>query len=167
MTKLYKFHLTLIQLSKKKTFLSNLWIGMKRGKFQLKVRYLFFFSPPRKLCANKNKAWQEHFINHLYPRTGHCRCHICWWDIWQKACCRNTVFDLILLKISSAKIFFSSYKVLPGGHSFFLEACEVLASLALFTMETCTWIELQCMTWYKQRWMFDACYFLFILIWIL
>ena len=86
MTKLYKFHLTLIQLSKKKKkplFKVTFGLGGNVENFNSKSDIWGVFSP-RKLCANKNKVWQEHFINHLYPRTGHCQCHICWWDVCKR-----------------------------------------------------------------------------------
>lgn len=58
------------------------------------------------------------------------------------------------------KIFFSSYKVLPRGDTdAFWKPMKCWQILPCLPWKLATWIEFQCLTWYKHRRMSDAYYF--------
>lgn len=72
----------------------------------------------RKPCANKKQGLAGAFYKPPYLRDGSLPVPFVDEMFVQKACCRNTVCDLILLKISSVKIFFSVAKVLLKSIAF-------------------------------------------------
>lgn len=161
MTKLYKFHLTLIQLLKKNFFFKSPLDWDETWKIPTQSTISF---PTMKLWANENKVWWEHFTTSTIGRV---TASIIPVDetSGKRPVAEIQSVTLFCWRFHPWRFSFPVTKFSQEGHSCFLETCEVLASLALFTMETCTWIELQCMTWYKHRRMFDACCFLFVLIW--